>query len=244
MGGGSSPTKQPCSEGITQQLLGNSQHCKTRSLPRNPKGFVCFQPYLFSCFKSSQWKLLLGLCWSTAMLKGLEEFAGVWFAQRAKKRCSMCLPLIAPYYVRKMWNWVIARSAAGCSKLPCSHISPSSHIFKPKFSKFRWMNSLPSVGFLMLAVSSNHTESPYSIKIIDCWREWHTQTDRTIESLRLGKTTKIIRSNHQPIPPYPLTTSLSATSPWFLEHLQGWWPRHPLYSLCHCITLFLWRNCS
>lgn len=142
MGGGSSPTKQPCSEGITQQLLGNSQHCKTRSLPRNPKGFVCFQPYLLSCFKSSQWKLLLGLCWSTAMLKGLEEFAGVWFAQRAKKRCCMCLPLIAPYYVRKMWNWVIARSAAGCSKLPCSHISPSSHIFKPKFAKFRWMNSL------------------------------------------------------------------------------------------------------
>lgn len=69
------PPSSICSEGITWELLGNSQHCKTRSLPKDPKGFVCFQPYLLSCFKSLVWKLLLGLRQNTA--RSLEEFAGV-----------------------------------------------------------------------------------------------------------------------------------------------------------------------
>ena len=40
------------------------------------------------------------------------------------------------------------------------------------------------------------------------------QNRRTIESLRLEKTSKVIMSNHQHTPPCPLPTSLSATSPW------------------------------
>lgn len=102
------------SKGITRQLLGNSQHCKICSLPEDPKGFVCFQPYLLSYSKSSQWKLLLGLCWNTAVLRRLEEFAGEWFSQRAKKLCCICPSLIC--YVRKTWKWVIANNPRGFPK--------------------------------------------------------------------------------------------------------------------------------
>ena len=47
-----------------------------------------------------------------------------------------------------------------------------------------------------------------------CW-DWSLH--QTIESLRSWKISKIINFNSNPPPPCPLTTSLSATSPWLLN---------------------------
>ena len=50
------------------------------------------------------------------------------------------------------------------------------------------------------------------------WKTKHDHlTSNFIESLRLEKTTRIIKSNHQPITTIPSTVSLSATSTHFLN---------------------------
>ena len=61
---------------------------------------------------------------------------------------------------------------------------------------------------------------------------------RITESLRLKKASKITnpKSNHQPI---PLTTSLSATYPWFLNASRDGDSTISLGSLRHCITILL-----
>ena len=54
----------------------------------------------------------------------------------------------------------------------------------------------------------------------------HTANHRIKESLRLEKTSKIIRSNHQPTPPCLLNHIPKCHIYTFFEHLQGWWLHH------------------
>jgi len=65
---------------------------------------------------------------------------------------------------------------------------------------------------------------------------------RITESLRLEKTSKIPK--HNPSPPLPLTISLSAPSPWFLDTTRDGDSTTSLGSLCHCIITLLERKCS
>jgi len=71
------------------------------------------------------------------------------------------------------------------------------------------------------------------------------------ESLRLEKSTEIVTSNGQAMPPCPLTTSLSATSPWFLNTSRDGDCTTSLGSLCQYallvlnpIHLLFWADCS
>ena len=57
-------------------------------------------------------------------------------------------------------------------------------------------------------------------------------TNATTESLRLEKTSKIIKSNCQPTTTMPAKPSPEVRIYTFFEHLQGWWlhrfPGHPM----------------
>ena len=61
--------------------------------------------------------------------------------------------------------------------------------------------------------------------------------------IRLKKTTKITKSNHQLITPCPLTTSLSATSPRFLNTSRDSDSITSLGRLCHCSTTLSEKSC-
>jgi len=67
-----------------------------------------------------------------------------------------------------------------------------------------------------------------------CRSLYATSSYRITESLQLEKTSKIIQPN-APLPCL-LTTSLSATSPWFLSTSRDGDSTTSLGSLCHCIT--------
>ena len=69
------------------------------------------------------------------------------------------------------------------------------------------------------------------------------QINSDTESLRLKKTTKIIQSNHQPIPPCPLSTSLSDTSIRFLNTFRDGDSTASLGGLCHCLTTLSEKKC-
>ena len=65
---------------------------------------------------------------------------------------------------------------------------------------------------------------------------------RIIESLRLEKTSKIIKSNHQPNTTCLLNHVLKCHTYTFFEHLQGWWLHHfsgqPVQMLYHSVQKF------
>ena len=65
---------------------------------------------------------------------------------------------------------------------------------------------------------------------------------RILESLWLENTSKIIQFNCQPITPCPLTSSLRATSPCFLNTSRDSDFTIPLGSLCHCLTTSSEKN--
>ena len=78
-------------------------------------------------------------------------------------------------------------------------------------------------------------------ELLPVWVVWETvwHSSRSccfIELYMLEKTTKMIQSNPNPSPPCPLTTSLSATSPWFLNTSRDGDCTTSLGSLCHCST--------
>ena len=69
------------------------------------------------------------------------------------------------------------------------------------------------------------------------WRKY-SKNHRITESLRLENTTKIISSSPNPSAPCPLTTSLSATSPWFLNTSRNSDCTTSMGSLCQCLSTF------
>ena len=54
--------------------------------------------------------------------------------------------------------------------------------------------------------------------------------------IKVGKTAKIIQSNHQPTPSCPLTTSLIVISALFVSTSRGGDSTTSLGSLCQCLT--------
>jgi len=67
--------------------------------------------------------------------------------------------------------------------------------------------------------------------------------ERITESLKLGKeNTKIIQCKHHPSPPCPLTVSLSATFPYFLNTSRDSDSPTSLGSLFQCLTTLSKKN--
>jgi len=108
------------------------------------------------------------------------------------------------------------------SQGPCGLWSYHDSIFFPPFP-----DSFDMIHILNICVCrccpdySRHLEGFVSLLRIsqgDWLIDWLVLCPKgIIESLRVEETSKITRSSHQPIPPCPLTTSLSATSPQFLN---------------------------
>lgn len=137
---------------------------------------MCFQPYLLSCFESLEWKLLLGLCWNMAILQGLEEFAGVWFPQKANKVAAFTHLWLSPYYISKNWKGSLCGNMAPLSSHLLGQPEPwpsCSSLRRDSPAQWEWGHRMLKASLLSgLAFSSPARGQQYRV---NCFMVPHSQ---------------------------------------------------------------------